>query len=623
MCGIAGLCRLAGEREPDCVALEAMTAVLAHRGPDAQGTYAAGPIALGHRRLSIIDLQTGDQPLSNEDDTVWTVFNGEIYNHIELRRELEATGHVFKTASDTEVIVHQYEEDGAACVDRLRGMFSFAVWDERRRELMLARDRFGKKPFFIAQRGDDFAFASEMKSLLELQWVDRSWDAAALRAFLLLGYVPGTRTVYRGVRKLAAGTVETWRLGTTDSPASCSAHTYWRPSLQPRLPAPSFGEAKERLLELLVESVRLRLRSDVPLGAFLSGGVDSTAVVALMRLCGAADIRSFSVGFEQDRDSELPYAEQAARAYETDHHSHVVTSADARLLADLLRGFDEPFADDSAIPTYFVSALARQHVKVALSGDGGDELFAGYTHYPQVRRLARFDRVPDGLREALSRAGVALVPRSARGGRFVRDLGVGPERRTMELALNPEFDLSPALCPEFREFLETSAGDDDWRSLYVAESSVAGMQLVDQRTYLVDDILVKVDRCSMATSLEARVPLLDHVLAEYVNGLPTSYKLAGSVSKKVFRETMRPFLPESTLTRPKRGFGMPLRSWLRGPLRHFAEEALLDPASRLFDEQVVLKILDGDSTSMQNWERRVWLLLSLGAWAGEQATRPW
>ncbi len=622
MCGIAGICRLGGEGCPDRSELKDMAASLTHRGPDAEGLYLEGPIALAHRRLSIIDLATGDQPLANEDRTVWTVFNGEIYNHVELRKELIRKGHTFRTKSDTEVIIHQFEEEGASCVRRFRGMFAFAVWDERRQELLLARDRFGKKPLFVARAGNRLAFASEMKALLKLPWVDRSWDAAALRAFLLLGYVPGTRTVYRGVRKLAAGTVETWRVGDQHLSDPHSTGVYWEPSTETRLPAPSFEDAKARLLGLLVESVRLRLRSDVPLGAFLSGGLDSTSVVAIMRLCGVTDIKTFSVGFEGDH-SELPYAEQAAAAYETDHRSHVVTASDATLLADLLRGFDEPFADDSAIPTYFVSALARQHVKVALSGDGGDELFAGYTHYPQVRRLAALYRLPYKLRRAASRAGAAVVPRSARGGRFVRDLGTSCDRLTLDLAVNPEFDLSSALCREFRDFLDEEAEDDDWRTLFVGEPSVAGMQLVDQRTYLVDDILVKVDRCSMATSLEARVPLLDHELADFVNGLPSAYKLKGNTSKLLFREAMKPYLPTATLNRTKKGFGMPLRVWLRGPLRSFAEEALLDSGGPLFDEQAVTEILYGDPGSMLNWERRAWLLLSLGAWVGEQASRPW
>jgi len=623
MCGIAGICDLQGEAAIDGAQLLAMAESLRHRGPDAEGTYARGPIGLAHRRLSIIDLATGDQPLANEDASVWTVFNGEIYNHAELRAELIRKGHEFRTKSDTEVIVHQYEEDGAACVERFRGMFAFAVWDERKKELLLARDRFGKKPLFVARCGERLAFASEIKALLTLPGIDRSWDATALRAFLVLGYIPGPRTAYRGVRKLAAGSVQTWRVGVGEGRPESDARIYWRPSTALSSPVPALEEAKARLLELLVESVKLRLRSDVPLGAFLSGGLDSTSVVALMRHCGVQDIKTFSVGFEYDENSELPGAAATAAALETDHHSHIVTAADAQRLAELLRGFDEPFADDSAIPTYFVSALAREHVTVALSGDGGDELFAGYSQYRQIQRLATVDRLPLWLRRGLGRAGAAIVPRSARGGRFVREIGVPAERRTLDLVMSGEYDLRPALCADFRDFLDECGADDAWLEPFVGEASVAGMQLVDQRTYLVDDILTKVDRCSMAVSLEARVPLLDHEFADYVNGLPTAYKLSGGVSKLIFRQAMKPFVPQAVLGRPKQGFGMPLRAWLRGPLRAFAEESLFDSGAALFDAPTVAGILDGKDTGMPNWERRAWALLSLGAWAGEQPTRPW
>ena len=622
MCGITGILMSAPDAPAPRDMLVAMTGTLAHRGPDGAGFFVRGPVGLGHRRLSIIDLSTGDQPLSNEDGTVWLVFNGEIYNYGELRRRLEAKGHRFATESDTEVIVHQYEEDGARCVERFRGMFAFAIWDQREQRVVLGRDRFGIKPLFVAQSHAGVAFASEMKALLRVPWVDRDWDDSALRAYLTLGYIPGRYTAYRGIRRFAPGTVETWDRTVTGSGWHRTATRYWQPQVgeQSHL---SYDEAKERLHELLLESVRLRLRSDVPLGAFLSGGIDSTTVVALMRMCGVEDLSTFSLGFTDDRYDELAYAQLAARRLCTDHHPRTVTTDDISSLPTVLSAFDEPFGDDSAIPTYLVSRLARDSVTVALSGDGGDELFAGYDHYRRVGRLAKIDKLPLSLRLTVGRLGSRVVPLRRRGGTLLRELSVPPERRRLHLLQESEHELeTTVLSRAFIDFLREGEADSEWESMLVRPSSVANDQLVDQDTYLPDDILVKVDRCSMAVSLEARVPLLDHVLAEFVNSLPSSFKLRDGRAKNILKDVMSPYVPAPILERPKKGFAIPLRAWLTGPLRSFVEETLCASDRGPFDRVGVgalVASLDGDGPDRS---KLVWLLLSFGAWAQAQPGRP-
>jgi asparagine synthase (glutamine-hydrolysing) len=502
-------------------------------------------------------------------------------------------------------------------------MFAFAIWDGPRQALVLGRDRFGIKPLFVAEDGEGLAFASEIRALLELPWVGRDWDPTALRAYLTLGYIPGELTAYRGVRRFPAGTVETWRRDGEGTGWRKTTMRYWRPQAgEPsRL---SYDEAKVRLRELLLESVRLRLRSDVPLGAFLSGGVDSTAVVALMRLCGAEDLATFSIGFEEAGYDELPHALLAARHLGTDHHTHVVTAEDAASLPTVLAAFDEPFGDDSALPTYLVSRLAREHVTVSLSGDGGDELFAGYDTYRNTGRFARIDALPLGVRTVVGRAGSRVVPRHRRGGRFLRQLSVPEGYRALHLAVDGERALEASLLGrEFVEFLDQGEPEPGWRSLFVRPDSLTERQLVDQRTYLPDDILTKVDRCSMTVSLEARVPLLDHVLADFVNSLPASFKLCDGRSKRIFKDVLSADLPAPILERPKKGFSMPLRAWFAGPLREFAHDTLCGRSDALLDGVATRGLLASLEGGGRDRGKLVWLLLGLGAWADRQESRPW
>jgi asparagine synthase (glutamine-hydrolysing) len=620
MCGIAGILDAAKQNGDIETLLRQMTATIKHRGPDSDGFYTQSPVGLGMRRLSIIDLNTGDQPITNEDGTIWLIFNGEIYNYAELREELIRRGHVFKTQSDTEVIIHQYEEDGEHCAEKLRGMFAIAIWDTKRRQLILMRDRFGIKPLFVAEQNNKLAFASEMKAFFDLTWIDRSWNPLALRAYLSLGYVPNPLTVYRGIRKFTPGTVEVWNVDLSGNTKKVKTYCYWTPLAVERKPIPSFEEASEAVQELLIKCVQLHLRSDVPLGAFLSGGVDSSAVVALMRLCGAQNIKTFSIGFDDARYSELAYAEQVARYLETDHYSHVITGKEAQGLIALLENFDEPFADGSAIPTYFVSHLAREQVTVSLSGDGGDELFAGYSHYHRIELFRRVDWMPQPARQLVSKIGTQLIPERIPGHGFMARFGAPSDGRMLSFISKPVNGyLLDALSPAMNEFLADESFDECWQMKYWCENSVIGAQIVDQKTYLPDDILTKVDISSMQVSLEARVPLLDHVLADYVNSLPTAYKISNGKTKRLLKHIAAPHLPEGILDRPKSGFAIPLEPWLTGPLKKDVQEQLLDNPINLLNPAGVLRIMGATGNgSRPAISEQVWKLLSLSIWANRQ-----
>jgi asparagine synthase (glutamine-hydrolysing) len=627
MCGIAGIFNYRLDEAPDPGQVRRMMATLTHRGPDDEGVYASEQVVLGHQRLSIIDLVEGRQPLANEDASIWVIFNGEIYNFTELRRRLVARGHQFATQTDTEALVHEYEDRGVDLVGDLRGMFAFAIWDERRHELMLARDRFGKKPLYIAEGKGRIAFASEMKALLVLPWVDRTWNASALRAYLSLGHIPSTMTAYNGIRKMLPGTVELW-CGDPVQPRGLSrSWRYWQPSAVPCDPMPTYDEACYELAERLRESVQIRLRSDVPLGAFLSGGVDSTCVVALMRACGVEDLKTFSIGFESEGGSDVPFAEEAARALGTEHRSAVHTAADALvLLPELLDMFDEPFADTSALPTFLVSRLARQHVTVALSGDGGDELFAGYAQYAAFDHYRTIDKIPRGAQRLARAVGTRLLPPGARGARFVRMLDVPANQRGLRFAHKvEELSIARLVGTEMGAFLSECSSDAEWQEPYRHVSTVTDLQLLDQGNYMANDILAKVDRCSMAVSLEARTPLLDHQLADWVNGLPSEYKLRGGRSKAILRDTIRrhiPGVPDSVLSREKKGFGVPLARWLWGPLSGFVQETLADAPQGLISEEGVRRLLSSSPEANKN---SVVLMFALGLarWAQRQPTVPW
>ena len=623
MCGIVGLLGPAADDDGVTVPslVRSMAASLHHRGPDARGFVDEPGVSIGMTRLSIIDLDTGNPPIANEDRTVWVVFNGEIYNYAERRRHLEAAGHTFRTNTDTEVIVHEYEESGAACVENFRGMFAFAVWDAVRQTLLLARDRFGLKPLYVMTDSGRVAFASEIKALKCLPWCDGRWDASALASYLRLGYCPGDRTAYTSIRKVLPGSTETWEWSRHAGARLVRSATYWSPTAKSQLSSPKYEEAVRDLRERLQESVRLRLRSDVPFGAFLSGGVDSSAIVAAMRMAGVDQLSTFSIGFEERRFNELPFANEVARHFHCDHHTRIVTAADAAKVPAILSQFDEPFADSSAIPTYFVSELAKEHVTVVLTGDGGDELFGGYGHYRGLLAYQHLGWVPSSITRCVGLCWSRVMSEDRLGSGFAHRLATDKTMRHLGYVAPPiPAIIEGALSAEFRSFLECNAQPHALEELFAGNGTVCEAMLRDQRTYLVDDILAKVDRMSMMVSLEARVPLLDHVLADFVNDLPLGYKVSLFERKRILRTAVRHVLPRPILERRKQGFGVPLRQWLQGPLRDWVRGVLMGATPGVLREDAVRRLLEGMDSSQRDFSLYIWRLLALAVWSREQGT---
>jgi len=594
-----------------------------HRGPDSRGAFLDEGVGLGVQRLAIIDLQTGDQPIFNEDDSVVVVLNGEIYNYVELRAELERAGHRFRTRTDTEVIVHLYEDHGEACVERLRGMFAFALWDRRRRRLFLARDRVGKKPLFYAIRGRTLWFASEPRAILCDTDVPRDVDYGAIDSFLRLGYTLDPLSAFAGLRKLPPAHTLVW------DGRTARTRRYWRLSYKARFDGLDEREQQELVREQLLEATRLRLRSDVPLGAALSGGVDSTAVVAAMAQVADGPIRTFSIGFDVESHDETRYAAEVARLFGTEHEELRVEPEAMRVLPQLVWHYGEPFADASAIPTFYLSELMRQHVTVALNGDGGDESFAGYSRYLFHDVVRRFGGVPDPVAAAAAR----LL------GRFVTETTVRPARQARWLAeglgapLAQSYAATMAHVPaDLRRRLYTPAlldtlhrEDAPAPAEVIAailarsdgETQVERLLDVDVQTFLPGDLLAKVDIASMAHSLEMRSPLLDHMFMETAAALPSSAKLKGRAAKRVLKDCLREWVPDEVLDRPKMGFSPPLGDWLRGELRELPGEVLLDPRARdrgLFEEATLCGLIEEHQSGRADRSRALWALLQLELW---------
>jgi asparagine synthase (glutamine-hydrolysing) len=617
MCGIAGKLNFDPDNAVDSATLHAMTATIAHRGPDADGFYIDGAVGLGHRRLSIIDLATGDQPLSNEDGTVWVVFNGEIYNFADIRAVLQQRGHCFRTGSDTEVIVHAYEEWGERSVERFRGMFAYAVWDAPRRRLVLVRDRVGVKPLFYAETSVGLTFGSELKAVLEDPHVPRDWSPEAIDAYLALQYVPTPHSVYRSIRKLPPAHFLVAEAGRV------SVRPYWDlqftgagdPSREP-----DYLDELERLVD---ESVRLRLVSDVPLGAFLSGGIDSSAVVAAMTVTSSQTVVTTSVGFAEDAFNELEYARRVAGFLGTEQHERIVRPDVVDLLPKLAWHFDEPFADSSAVPTYYVSAAARERVTVALSGDGGDELWAGYARHrvEQWELAARRWLGAKGSR--LAGGFAARVPLAVKGARSLRHLSLSPADACARKHAYGLFDgtaASALYADGFAEQVRDSDPFDGFRRAYAACTSRDPLDralYVDVKTYLVDDIMTKVDRMSMAVSLEAREPLLDHKLLEFAATVPMALKLKDGRGKYLLRKLLARRIPQAIVDRPKHGFEAPIGEWLRGPLADAVNDLLLDGRLRargIFNDHTVGEMWREHRAGARDHRHRLWSLVMLELW---------
>ncbi|HEX3248835.1 MAG TPA: asparagine synthase (glutamine-hydrolyzing) [Pyrinomonadaceae bacterium] len=621
MCGIAGFVDrwTAGEAragEERAAILQRMCDVIKHRGPDDSGYMKQTGVALGMRRLSIIDLAGGHQPISGEDGSVTIVFNGEIYNFLEIKPKLEARGHRFKTNSDTEAIVHGYEEYGPECLKELRGMFAFAIWDERAHSLFVARDRAGKKPlYYTVTPSGTFVFGSELKVLLEHPEVEPEIDPQALDAYLTLGYVPDPLSIFKQVYKLPPGHYLIFSQG------QVRVSRYWDFEFRPSA-ARSEEDYLEELRVLLDESVRLRLISDVPLGAFLSGGIDSSSVVALMARHTAQPVKTFSIGFHEDSYNELKYARLTAEKFGTDHHEFFVTPDICSIVDELVWHFDEPFADSSAIPTYMVSKLARDHVTVVLSGDGGDELFAGYTRYVVDSKRRSFDHLPKVLREGLMRPLSQHLPHATWGRNYLHNVSLDPLARYLDsVSVFTALNRRSLYTQDFKRSLDSGNYPARLFQQLIAElpseDPLERLLYLDSKTYLPGDILTKVDRMSMAVSLEARAPLLDHKLIEFVASIPASLKLAGWETKYLLKKAVQDLVPAEILHRPKQGFGVPIQEWINQQLRSRLRETLTESRTRqrgYLDARYVDVLLDEHERGRRDHSMQLWSLFMLELW---------
>jgi asparagine synthase (glutamine-hydrolysing) len=635
MCGIAGAVWNDLAKAVERATLQRMIDVLRHRGPDGEGAYLAEGhflpgadsmpgVALGHRRLAIIDVACGQQPLSNEDGTVWIVFNGEIYNFSDLRKRLEGAGHQFRTQSDTEAIVHLYEDEGPEFVTHLNGMFALALWDSKRQQLILARDRLGKKPLVYRHEPGRLLFASELKSLLEVPGVPREIDPQALDEYLTYQYVPHPHTIFQGIAKLPPGHYAVYREG------RLNVRSYWQPDFNIEEVRPA-AEYVEELRTLLTSAVELRLQSEVPLGAFLSGGIDSTVIVGLMSQLAAQPVRTFSIGFPVKEFDETRYAREAAERFGTIHEEFQVRPDAMEVLPRLVWHYDEPFADSSAVPTWYVSQLTRQRVTVALSGDGGDELFAGYPRYLAVWLAEGFDRLPSVLRRLLSARSWQRLPSGMRQKsirrrfkRFVEMLGKSPPRRYMEwIAI---FGESRRAALYSDEFLARLPDEDPIAFLTAAlarsnrRDAITAFSLADLLTYLPCDLMTKVDIASMAHGLECRAPFLDYRVVELAARMPRRLKFRRGRGKRILRETFADLLPRSIQRRPKMGFGVPLDHWFRHELHDFTRDILLDKSTLergYFRPEAVWQLWDEHQQARFNHGYRLWSLLILELWQRE------
>ncbi len=627
MCGITGIFDTSGVNEISRELLHRMNETQFHRGPDEGGLHLEPGVGLGHRRLSIIDLSSGQQPLFNEDGSVVVVFNGEIYNFQELVPQLEALGHVFRTHSDTEVIVHAWEAWGEACVARFRGMFAFALWDRKQETLFVVRDRFGVKPLYYAFLDTgEFIFGSELKSLMVHPCLSRDIDPLAVEEYFAYGYVPEPRTIFKRVHKLPPGFTLTLKRGE----ARALPKQYWDMPFEPVAVKDEAG-AMDELVERMKESIRLRMIADVPLGAFLSGGVDSSAVVAMMATQSATPVNTCSIGFDDPAFNEIEFAQQVADRYHTRHHVETVASNDFSLVGKLAQVYDEPYADSSALPTYRVCELARKHVKVALSGDGGDEHFAGYRRYRWFRYEERMRSVmPLALRRPLFGTLGKLYPKADWAPKVFRAKTTfeALARDTVEgyfhgVSLLSDTQRKQLFSPTFRRELQGYQAVDVLRrhaAVAPTDDPLSLVQYLDMKTYLVGDILTKVDRASMAHALEVREPLLDHELMGWVSGLPVDLKLRGTEGKYLLKKAMEPYLPHDVLYRKKMGFSVPLAAWFRGPLTATIRGVVLGErlaSTGMFNQDFLREVFEAHQSGRRDYSVILWTVLMFDAFLGQ------
>jgi asparagine synthase (glutamine-hydrolysing) len=614
MCGIAGALAFEADHRPSREGLQRMAEVLAHRGPDAQGFYHSGPVSFAHRRLSIIDLVSGQQPMESPDGQVCLVFNGEIYNYPELKVELAQKGYVFRTRSDTEVLLALYLYYGLEAFPKINGMFACAFWDRRTHQLVLARDRFGKKPLFYAQQAQTFLFGSELKALLAYGGIERTVNLSALHEYLTYSYIVSEQTIIEGIYRVPPAHV----LVVRDGQVTC--RSYWDFTFQPTAEPADEEEVVEYVGDLLSQAVKRRMLSDVPLGAFLSGGLDSSVVVALMAQWSSRPVQTFTIGFEEAAYSELEDARVVAHYLGTDHHEMIVKPAAFDILPRLVWHLDEPFGDSSAVPTYYVCQAARQHVTVVLSGDGGDEVFAGYTRYQELQRYRRMARLPTWMKHGLIKPLTAAMPFTWPGWNYLYAMGgLATDALPSGLGLYPYIQ-EKLYSPDLQAHLHMSEPHAPVQRLLrqVAHlDPISRYQYVDTLQYLPADILTKVDRMSMANSLEVRSPLLDVTLVEYMATLPATLKLRDRVSKYILRKFCGRILPDSVLTKRKQGFALPKDRWFQKELRTAAEDLLLDRSTLTrgyFQPQTLHRLLQHHATGQRDYSVWIWCLIVLEMW---------
>ena len=614
MCGITGKLNLDTQKKIALPEIKKMTDVISHRGPDDEGFYINQNVGLGFRRLSIIDLKTGHQPLSNEDETIWIVFNGEIYNYLELRENLIKQGHTFKTKSDTETIVHLYEQYGTRCVEYLRGMFAFCIWDDKSKQLFCARDRFGIKPFYYYSDKEKFVFGSEIKAILQEGSVDKGLSYDALNSYFAFGYITSDLSIYEKIKKLQPAH---YLLLSLRGQVTVEIHRYWNIQFEPNY---SISEKQwaEELEESFSEVVKLHMISDVPLGAFLSGGIDSTSVVAMMAKNSTQPIKTFSIGFKEEKYNELVFARETAKKYGCEHHEYIVEPDSINLLPKLVCIYDEPFADTSAIPTYYVSKFAREHVTVALSGDGGDELFAGYNIYSYLRKIHKYNFQTPAINKFIWGNIHKMIPENVSGKGLTYFLSKNPNDLGAHLCVWNNGERKKLILQNgHQEVLNASelfkrdilrSGNKDF---------ISNLQYLDLQTYMVDDILTKVDRASMMNSLEVRVPFLDHKFAELTFKIPSQLKMKNQIKKYILKRAMKPFLSTNNLNQPKTGFDVPLAVWFKGRLKEVVNDTLVTHNPLLagyLNKDYVRKVIKGNMTGMRDFSNKIWSLLFFEEW---------
>ena len=617
MCGITGKINFDKNQVISDFELKQMSDSLYDRGPDDEGFYINQNVGLGFRRLSIIDLSTGHQPLSNEDGSIWIAFNGEIYNYHELQARLIKLGHIFRTKSDTETIVHLYEQYGTECLKYLRGMFAFSIWDNNKKELFCARDRFGIKPFYYYVDREKFVFGSELKAILKSAGIEKELSKVALDSYFAFGYISNDLSIYKNIKKLKQA--QYLLLSLKNNP-TINTSTYWDINFEPDY---SKTEAQwvEEIHNSLSESIKLHMIADVPLGAFLSGGIDSSSVVAMMARNSNRPIKTFSIGFKEQKFNELSFAREVAAKYNCEHHEQIVEPESISLLPKLVQKYDEPFADASSIPSYYVSKLAREFVTVVLSGDGGDEIFAGYDTYSKFKNLhsspLHFRNA--GLNKLVWGTIHKLLPQHMAGKGLSYFLSQNKEYASafisawtkderQKLILNKAVVGSHDGSELYKEGLLKSKSNNDF---------VSKLQYLDMKTFMVDDVLTKVDRASMMNSLEVRVPLLDHQFAELTFKIPWDLKLKGNSQKYIFKKTMKPFLPPNILSHPKQGFGIPLTLWFKEDLKEYVNDTLLSGtslSSQYLDKEYIRKTVSNNQKGMRDLSRKIWSLVFFEEW---------